>query len=294
MIYVLKEGYSGFKRTPLATFTAIIALTVSLILIGILARFYYSAYDIGTTIRNDIEMEVFLNDVNDQRLAAIETQLKNLPMTESISYISKDSAATIFRELFGAEGTPLADLNFLPASFRITPKPNLEADTLSYYMGEIRAISGVDEVSFNIELLRIIDNRMETVLLVGGSIGLLILFTAMILVFNTIRLTIYAKQPIIRAMKLVGATNGFIRRPFLMEGVLQGCIAALIAVGSVSLFFSTILPRFVPQFGVLIWPFGRWYYLVGALVLLSLVMGYFGSRWAARKFIKDDHISVTN
>jgi cell division transport system permease protein len=291
MFYIIREGYSGFKRTPLATFTAVIALTVSIILIGILARFYYSAYEIGTTIRNDIDMEVFLEDVNDQRLRAIRSELTAIPIVGEVSYISKDSAAAVFRDLFGAEGTSLADLNFLPASFRIKPVQNVEVDTLAYYVAQIERIRGVDEVSFNLDLLKIIDQRLDTVLLVGAGIGGLILITALILVFNTIRLTIYAKRPIIRAMKLVGATNSFIRSPFLMEGVLQGLIASVLGIGVIWLFFNRLIPFFIPQFGVLPWPGGRWYYLILGLVLLSVVMGYIGSRWAARKFIRDSNIS---
>jgi cell division transport system permease protein len=291
MIYVIKEGYSGFRRTPVATFTSVLALMVSLILIGILARFYFSAWEIGSTIRNDIDIEVFLQDVPDQRVRAIRIELLEVPVVESVSFISKDSAAAVFRSLFGAEGTPLADLNFLPASFRVKPKPNVEVDSLAHYLAEIGKIRGVDEVSFNIELLRLIDERLDTVLLAGGGIGLLILFTAMILVFNTIRLTIYAKRPIIRAMKLVGATNGFIRSPFLVEGVLQGFIAAILATGILWAFFTRVLPIYIPQFGVIPWPFGRWYFLIGALFILAVFMGYFGSRWAARRFIRDTSAS---
>ena len=289
--YIVKEGYSGFKRTPLATLTSIIALTISVILIGIIGRFYYSAYDIGSSIRNDIEIEVFLEEMNDQRQQAIRNEIRALPIVESVNYISKDSAAAVFRELFGAEGTPLADLNFLPASYRIRPVADVPTDTLAVYLAKIEEIRGVDEVSFNLELLRVIDQRMESVLLAGGGIGLLILFTAMILVFNTIRLTIYAKQPLIRAMKLVGATNRFIRSPFLMEGILQGLIAAILSIGFIWIFFDKVIVFFVPQFGVLPWPFGKWYYLIGGLVALSVFMGYIGSRWAASRFIHDDNIS---
>lgn len=289
--YIVKESYSGFKRTPLATFTSIIALTISLILIGIIGRFYYSAYEIGSTIRNDIEIEVFIQDVTLQERQQIRTQLERIPIVEYVTYISKDSAAAVFRDLFGAEGTPLADLDFLPASYRIQPIADTPVDTLATYLAQIERIRGVDEVSFNIELLRVIDQRLESVLYAGGGIGLLILLAAMILVFNTIRLTIYAKQPIIRAMKLVGATNRFIRSPFVMEGLLQGLIAAVISVGFVWVFFNRILTYFIPQFGVLPWPFGEWYYLIGGLVLLSMLMGFIGSRWAAAKFIRDHRIN---
>jgi cell division transport system permease protein len=290
-MYVIKEGLSGFSRTPLASITSVIALMVSIMLIGIMARFYYSAYEIGTTIRNDIDIEVFLEDVSDQRLREIRTSIQVSPMVETLTYISKDSAAAVFRELFGAEGSPISDMGFLPASFRIRPVPNMQADSLLHYLAEIRQIRGVDDISFNAELLRLIDERMNTVLMTGTGVGLLILFTALILVFNTIRLTIYAKQPIIRAMKLVGATNAFIRRPFLIEGVLHGLIAVALASGFIWLFFSKLLPFFVPQFGIISWPFGRWYYLIGALAVMALFMGYFGSRWAARRFIRDTSIS---
>lgn len=287
MLYVIKEGYSGFRRTPVATLTSVVALTVSLLLIGVLARFYFSAWEIGSTIRNDIDIEVFLEDVSEQRTRAIRTEIMAFPIVETVTFISKDSAASVFRALFGAEGTPLADLNFLPASYRIKPKPNVAVDTLAHYLSQLGEIRGVDEVSFNIELLRLIDERLDTVLLTGGGLGLMILFTAMILVFNTIRLTIYAKRPIIRAMKLVGATNGFIRSPFLVEGVLQGMIAAVLASAAMVAFFGRILPFYIPQFGVIPWPFGRWYFLIGAMFLLAVLMGYFGSRWAARRFIRD-------
>lgn len=289
--YIVKESYSGFKRTPLATFTSIVALTISLILIGIIGRFYYSAYEIGATIRNDIEIEVFIQDVELQERQRIRTQLERLPIVESVTFISKDSAAAVFKELFGSEGSALAELDFLPASYRIQPVNDTPVDTLSIYLAQIEQIRGVDEVSFNLELLRVIDQRLESVLYTGGGIGLLILLTAMVLVFNTIRLTIYAKQSIIRAMKLVGATNRFIRSPFVMEGILQGIISAAIAVGFIWLFFSRILTYFIPQFGVLPWPFGEWYYLIGALIFLSIFMGFIGSRWAAAKFIRDHRIS---
>lgn len=291
MMYVIKEGVSGFRRTPLASVTAVIALMVSLILIGIMARFYYSAYEIGSTIRNDIEIEVFLEDITDQRRTQIRGEIAAMPIVETLTYISKDSAAAVFNDLFGAEGSALGDLGFLPASYRVKPVANTEVDTLAFYVAQIEQLRGVDEVRFNIAMLRIIDERMNVVLVAGFGIGLLILFTAMILVFNTIRLTIYAKQSIIRAMKLVGATNGFIRRPFLMEGILQGLLAASFATATIWLFFTKALPFFVPQFGFIPWPFGRWYFLVGALFVLALFMGFFGSRWAARRFIKDSSLS---
>jgi cell division transport system permease protein len=126
---------------------------------------------------------------------------------------------------------------------------------------------------------------------IGGGIGLLILLVSVILVYNTIRLTIYAKRELIRAMKLVGATNGFIRSPFIIEGMIQGIIAGSISVASVYVIFEYVLPFFLPEMGILEWPLGRWYFLVTAMFSLSILMGWLGSRFAARKFIKETYIS---
>lgn len=158
-------------------------------------------------------------------------------------------------------------------------------------VAEIGDYEGVDEVEFNQQLLQMIQSRFRTVAMAGSGLGVLILLASLILVFNTIRLTIYAKRGLIKAMKLVGATNSFVRRPFVVEGVIQGLIAGLLAVGVAFALFQYVIPEYIPQFGVLEWPFGRWYYLCGGMLLLSVLMGFLGSQWAARRFIRKTSIS---
>ena len=92
-------------------------------------------------------------------------------------------------------------------------------------------------------------------------------------------------------MKLVGATNGFIRSPFIIEGMIQGIIAGSISVVLMYITFEYILPLYLPEMGILGWPFGRWYFLVTAMLALSIIMGWLGSRFAARKFIEETYIS---
>src|SRR5699024_7307518 len=117
------------------------------------------------------------------------------------------------------------------------------------------------------------------------------LLTSVVLVFNTIRLTIYAKRSLIRAMKLVGATNAFIRRPFVIEGIVQGIIAGTAAIVIMVVAFKFILTQYVPQVGILAWPFGHWYILCGLMLLMSILLGMWGSHWAARRFIRKTSIT---
>ena len=285
--YLIKEGGAGLSRARLAAFTSIFSLFLAVLLIGVLSRVGFNAYEISQTMRQQVEAEIFLEDIDEQTTNEIRSKIETEPFVEELIYISKDSASSIFREEFGMGSEAMADLNFLPASFRLKVSEEVTVARVDSLLQVVDGYTGVDDVEFNRALLEVLEARTDQLVVGGTAIGIFILFIAMILVFNTIRLTIYAKRDLIRAMKLVGATNGFIRRPFLIEGLLQGVIAGGAAAGVIFLLFEWAVPRFLSQFGVLSWPFGRWYYLIVAVVVLAMILGWWGSRLAARKFIKD-------
>ncbi len=278
------------KRARLAAFTSTFSLFIAVFLIGMLTRVGFNAYDISQTLRQQVEVEVFLEDLDQQTTDEIGARLQQIEFVESMSYISKDSAAAIFMEEFGVGGESLANLRFLPASFRLIISGDVDIQEADEMVSEISEWRGVEEVKFNLALLQMLQSRIELTAITGGVIAIMVILAAIALVFNTIRLTIYSKRELIRAMKLVGATNGFIRRPFLVEGIIQGLLAGIAASGLLVLLFSYLIPAYVPQFGILEWPYGRWYYLTGGVVVLALVMGWWGSRWASRKFIRDTRV----
>lgn len=289
--YVLKEGFAGLGRARLAALTSMFSLFIAVLLIGVLFRLGYNAYEITQLLQQQVEVEVFLEDLNSTEVQLMEGRLMENAGVTGLSYISTDSAAQVFQQEFGMGGEAIAELDFLPASFRLVISEDYTVAQVDSLVQEINTYEGVDEVRFNMALLQMIESRTETLFMAGGAIGIFILLVAMILVFNTIRLTIYAKRDLIKAMKLVGATNAFIRRPFLVEGILQGIIAGGFAAAVIYSLFHWGIPYFMPQIGVLSWPFGRWYYLIGGVVLLAMFLGWWGSRWAARKFIKDMGVS---
>lgn len=288
--YVIKEGFAGLGRARLAAFTSMFSLFIAVLLIGVLFRIGYNAYEVSQLIRQQVEVEIFLQDLDESATNELESLLLSKPEVDGLAYISSDSASKVFQQEFGMGAETLAELNFLPASFRVVMSDNYNVAQIDSVVQEFRTYEGVDEVRFNLALLEIIESRTEMLVLAGSGIGIFILFVAMILVFNTIRLTIYAKRDLIRAMKLVGATNSFIRRPFLVEGVLQGLIAGGFASLVIYFVFEWMVPQLIPQIGVLSWPMGRWYYLIGGTILLAIIMGWWGSRWAARKFIRDARV----
>ncbi len=292
--YVLKEGVAGLSRARLAAFTSVFSLFVAVLLVGVLSRVGFNAYEVIQVLKQQVEVEVFLQNVDERTTDEIRERIEKQPIVTELSYISRDSAAKIFQEDFGIGSDALADLKFLPASFKVRVSESAEIAQIDTLVREMSDYRGVDEVRFNQALLQTLESRTETLFMIGSVIGLFILFVAMILVFNTIRLTIYAKRDLIRAMKLVGATNSFIRRPFLVEGIVQGVIAGTLASIVLFILFEWIVPGLVPQLGILSWPFGRWYFMVGGVLLLAMFMGWLGSRWAARKFIRETRVYSTS
>lgn len=288
--YVLKEGVAGLTRAKLAAFTSMFSLFIAVLLIAVLFRIGYNIYELSNVIRQQVEVEVFLAPADESVHRSFGDEILEKEEVAGLEYISADSAAAIFQQEFGFGAESIAQLNFLPASYKLTMSDELSVAQIDSVVQTIRPLEQVDEVRFNLSLLQMIEERTDTMIFAGAGVGLFILFVAIILVFNTIRLTIYAKRDLIQAMKLVGATNGFIRRPFLVEGILQGLIGGLAASATVFILFKWVIPEFIPQLGVLSWPFGSWYFLTGGTVLLGIILGWFGSRWAARKFIKDSRV----
>lgn len=286
MSYLLKEGFAGLKRTKWASLTSIFSLFLALVLLGIFARLATNIYDRALNLKESIELEVFLYDLDSTAVAGLESQLQDLSEVIATSYISKDSAASIMRKEFGSGVEELVALDFLPASFKVELSATVPYERIDELVSELGIWVGVETVQFNASLVQMLEKNLDTMLKVGTWLGLLVLLAAILLVFNTIRLTVYARRDVIKAMKLVGATDRFIRAPFVIEGVLQGVIAGILSVVSLYLLFDRVFPSLVPQLGVLAWPFGRWYYMVGSLLLLALIMGWVGSRWAAGTFIR--------
>ena len=288
--YVIKEGTAGFKRAKLAVSTSIFSLFIAVLLLGILGRISYNVYTQAMSLK-EIQIEVFLFDMNESSTEDVRSQIENEELVTNVTYISKDSASVIAAQELGAGVTELIELNFLPASFKVDVNTDSGSELVESLASRIQNMRGVDEVEYNKALLQALESNLSLFSLIGGGLGILILLAAVVLVYNTIRLTIYAKKDLIRAMKLVGATNGFIRSPFIVEGIIQGFIAGVLSVFCVYAIFEFLVPIYVPDIGLVEWPFGRWYFLVGTMMGLSVIMGWWGSRLASRKYIAETYIS---
>ncbi|MBI4418385.1 MAG: ABC transporter permease [Ignavibacteriales bacterium] len=281
--YILKEGFSGFKRAKLSMAAAIFTISVSLLLLSSFTILLLNANSVVHALRDKVEMEAFLADsLTRQEIDIVRARILSIQGVRDVTFISKDDAARIFREQFGEDIYRVLDFNPLPPSFKIFLQDGYKtADAAEAIYAESMTIRGIEDVIYRKGLLELLDKRVTTSLGFAFGIGLFITISSIFLVANTIRLAIYAKRKIIQTMKLIGATRGFIRTPFILEGLVQGFLGGVIASGIVFSLFHYLGQWANPLSDFLeVEPVAY-----GIITIVGCFLGLLGSVISIRRFI---------
>ncbi len=283
--YSIREGLVGFRRAKVSAFTSISAMTVALTMIGLFGLLAYEAQQVSTWLHQRVgELEIFLDETaEDAVVAAIHLQVDGMRGVAETEFVSQSDARIVFREEFGEGADVFLDTPFLPASIKVRVLPAyVHPDSLAALTEEFSSWDHVDEVIFNRVLLAKVQENLRLLAMIGMVIGGIVVLASIFLVANTIRLTMYARRLLIRTMKLVGATERFIRRPFVVEGVVQGIVSGLLA--ALVLWGLHVLAQgYLPQTSTLSNAFLL--FAFGGLTACGIVLGWIGSRFAFRKVI---------
>jgi len=282
--YTLKESFSGFKRAKLSSTITIFTITISLVLLSIFVIITLNAKMLVDSIRERVELEAFLEStITQDQIDNLRQRIQTTPGVARITYISKEEAAKIFKKEFGEDINDVLDFNPLPPSFKITLKEEYRtSEKVQEIYNRLIQLDGVESVRYRKTLLELLDKRAHLFTMISIGLGAIIGLSSIFLVSNTIRLAIYAKRKIIATMKLVGATRGFIRRPFIIEGILHGFIGGALATGFIYLLMEIAITQISPDVLSIIYieP-----YFYGAIVVVGCVLGFFGSLISIRRFL---------
>jgi cell division transport system permease protein len=280
--YLIRESFAGFHRRKLTTGVTILIMSSSLLVLAVLTLATLNLGQLLETARSGIDIRVFLRDglANDQ-IAELQPRLVVIPGVDQVNYITAEAALNEFRATLGEEADilDLMDTNPLPASFHLTltqQARNLEA--VKAIEGEIAAWPEVGEVVFNqawVDALEVWAFRFQIASLV---VGLVVFLAAVFVISNTVKLTMAANARVISIQKLVGATNGFIRTPYLMEGIIQGLLAGVLAMGSL----AGAGYVFADRLGDIIFFSAE---QIGGFVVFCVLLGLIGSWSAMRKYL---------
>jgi len=224
-------------------FTAITTVAITLFIVGFFSLIVYDIQGVINSVKSEVELEVYLEDDTSEELRDfIENEILSWKEVDSVNYVSKEQALESFKEQYeGSDILKEIGGNPLPASFEITLKSPEKIDrvALRFYDKDGNYIDGVNDVIWGKDYV----DKLFSITAIIGTVALLIiivlLLAAIVLIFNTIRLSIYSRRKEIEVMKLVGATNWFVRIPFLFEGFFEGFTGGIV---------SAILLYFVGNF----------------------------------------------
>lgn len=271
-----KEAFSGFRRAKFATVGSIVTMMLALLLLGSFYIISTNTSRIVHSIRGKIEMEAFLAEpVTNDRVEEIRKHLLAIPGIAGVQYISKDEAAKIFKEEFGEDINKVIDVNPLPPSFKISLTEEYQTSAKAGDVEKsIKTITGVDNVIYRKEMLEFVEKQARTLYDIGLVLGILIGISAIFLVANTIRLAMYAKQA------STGMTN-LKRAPFIIEGIFQGIIGGLLAIGLLYYMLTSAAGVISPELSDFLRVDQSIYYLI---VLVGVLLGLFGSAISVMRF----------
>lgn len=282
------------KKTTLGRFkfvSVLFSTTLSLFIVGLFGVIVIQAKTLTTIIRENIEIQVFLNkNISDAEKNRIATTLASKPYvlqkeeTTGITFISQDEAAEDFLKDTGEDFAKFLDDNPLRDSYTIAVAEDYQtAEQIEEIVEELKAMEGVFEVTYMADLVESINQNLTKVALVMGGFILILIFTVVMLINNTIKLALFSQRFLIRSMQLVGATRGFIRKPFLARAFLFGILAGLIASG---LLFAIIEYTKANIDGfALLQNYTLLYYLFGVLVIIGAFLSVFSTLSAVNKYL---------
>jgi cell division transport system permease protein len=231
--YVIGETISNFRRNLLMSTAAILTVAVSLSLVGGALLVRQGVTKATVQWRGGAELSVFMKpDATQQQIDAVGAELNNLPEVKSINYVDKPAAYKEAQTLFASQPDTLSSLSVeaMPTSYRVVPTKTEFIESIGDRLEPRPGVSTVAYAKDAIQTMVTVTRVLQIGLLI---VAVVLLASASLLILNAIRIAIFARRREVSVMKLVGATNWFIRIPFMLEGLLQGLLGASFAFGLV-------------------------------------------------------------
>jgi cell division transport system permease protein len=291
--YVLKETGSNLVRNLTLTLASLLTVAIALAFVAV-------SYLIGTGInqsflglRSDVQMFVYMNpSATQEQIDSVNTSLNDNPQVESVTFLDQDATYEEFKRLFADQPDFVETIEAaeLPQSFRVKPT-STDADVVSAVGTEFENMPGVYRVEYAEEYARQVQKSLTTLNSWVRIFGVALIFVSVLLIFNTIRTAVFARRREIEVMRLVGASNWFIRLPFMTEGMVQGVLGAAAAAGLTWGFDALWKRNFVNQVSFELlnqikWTGGDLWKAVIMILAVGAITGAIGSGIAVGRYLR--------
>ena len=227
--YVVRETLTNLRRNLLMTTAAILTVAVSLSLVGGALLLKQGVSKATLQWRGGVELSIFMNpDVASTQRDAIRSELQSMPEVKRIKYVDQQAAYTEFKTMFSNSPDMVESVSAkdLPPSFRVVPRQPEYVDLIGTRFQKREGVKDVVYARDTVQTLLKVTTFLQRLIF---AVAAVLLLSASLLILNTIRMAIFARRREVAVMKLVGATNWFIRVPFMLEGMIQGVLGAAAA-----------------------------------------------------------------
>ena len=286
-LYLLTEGVKNTWRHKMTAFTAIFSLFIALYIVGLLATAGNNTHKVLHYLRSKYKIEVFFKqDVSNEEAVGLIHRIKKIKGVRTATIIEKEDAMRIFKDQFGENITDILGYNPLPVS-AVVNVDRTRSDPLRVepIIKEIRTIDRVEEIRYQGNLINKIEMNYKRVSDRFPYFSGIIIFIAVLIIYNTIKLSVYSRRDLIRSLQLIGATRLFVKLPFIIEGIFIGLISVILVfpalMGTVK-GVNYMVSNFTSMNIKLTFDTSVWIWLFALVVVITLI----GSYRAASSFLK--------
>lgn len=287
--YFIAEVFRSLRRNNWMTFASIGTVTVSLFVLGVFLILVLNMNRLAGMLESQVQISVYLEDhLTDREKRQLEYDITSLQGIDTVKYVDRDEAKTRLQERLGDQKyllDALSDDNPLPDAFEVTVTTPAVVESAA---SAIFAMSGVEEAKYGQDVIEHLFDITRLMRIFGLVLMLLLGAATLFIIANTIRLTVFARRKEIAIMKYVGATDWFIRWPFLLEGIVLGCFGGIIAAVALRSFYAAMAAQIystlaffplLPQY-----PFMS--YVTLAILGSGIVIGAIGSLISLKRFLR--------
>ncbi|MGB9846097.1 MAG: permease-like cell division protein FtsX [Desulfotomaculales bacterium] len=283
--YYLREAFVSIRRNGWLSLASVGTVTVSLFILGCSLLLVMNANKFADTLEDMLEISVFLEaNVTGEQIRNLNEKIRSLPGVAEVEFIPKEQALAKLEESIGADKLEGLDFNPLPDAFRVKVS---DPQLVPRLAGEITGLPGVEQVRYGQGLVEKLLAVTRGIRIAGWVTMVVLGCAAIFLISTTIRVSVFSRRHEIGIMKLLGATNWFIRFPFLLEGLFLGLGGGLIASAGIFygyLFVVRQINAFLP-FLPLVNQLNEIFFVFFSLLGLGLAIGAAGSVFSVRRFL---------
>lgn len=289
--YTVKQGFTQIFRNRGMSIASIFSILAMLFILGIFFAILVNLNLFTEVVKQDYDqVEIFIEDsASQEQIDSAMARLSEQSGVDSVAFRTKEEALTIMKERWGESGYLLDSLgeNPLPSSILVKVNTIEDATDISETAADLEGVEDVQYYQETVEKLTSVTNGLQ----IGAlAVMVFLIVVCVVVVSNTIKLTVFARAREIRIMKYVGATNWFIRGPFMAEGIIIGIIAALAASGLMTLLYSKVVSAIGTQvIAIVSSPLISVSYLAGNMLIIFLALGISIGAWGSivsmRKFL---------